>query len=99
MLFHILFHYSLSQDTEYSSLRYTVGPCCLSIPYIIVFNPGSSVVKNPPAGDTGDVGLIPGSGISPEVGSGNPLQCSCLENPIDRGAYWATVPGVEKSQT
>ena len=94
-----LSHYGLLQDIEYRSLYYTVGPCCLSIPYIIVCNPGSAVGKNPPAGDTGDVGLIPGSGISPGVGNGNPLQCSCLENSMDRGAYWATVPGVEKSQT
>ena len=39
----------------------------------------------------GDVGLIPGSGRSPGVGNGNLLQYSCLENPIDRGAWWATV--------
>ena len=47
-----------------------------------------SVVKNPPAnaGDSRDVGLIPGSGRSPGVGNGNPLQYSCLENSMDRGA-------------
>ena len=47
------------------------------------------VVKNPPAnaGDTRDVGSIPGSGISPKGGNGNPLQYSCLENPMDRGAW------------
>ena len=58
------------------------------------------MVKNPPAnaGDAGDTGLIPGSGKSPE-GNGNPLQYSCLENPMDRGAWWATVHGVAKSQT
>ena len=51
------------------------------------------VVKNPPAnaGDTGDVGSIPGSGRSPRGRNGNPLQCSCLKNPMDRGAWWATV--------
>ena len=51
--------------------------------------PGSSVVKNPlsSAGDTGDVGSIPGSGRSPGEGNGNPLQYSCLENPMDRGAW------------
>ena len=50
--------------------------------------PGGSVIKNPPAnaGDTRDMGLIPGSGRSPRVGNGNPLQYSCLENPMDRGA-------------
>ena len=46
-----------------------------------------------------DPGSIPGSGRSPEEGNGNPLQYSCLENPMDRGACWATVHGVAKSQT
>ena len=47
------------------------------------------VVENPPAniGDIRDSGLIPGSGRSPGGGHGNPLQCSCLENPMDRGAW------------
>ena len=59
------------------------------------------VVKNLPAnaGDTRDVGFIPGSARSPGRGNGNPLQYSCLENPMDRGAWWATVHGVAKSQT
>ena len=59
------------------------------------------VVKNLPAnaGDLRDVGLIPGSGRSPGVGNGNPLQYPCLENPMDRGAWWATVHGVTKNQT
>ena len=58
-------------------------------------------VKNLPtnAADLGDVGLIPGSGRSPGGGHSNPLQYSCLENPIDRGAWWPTVRGVAKSQT
>ena len=43
------------------------------------------------AGDTGVTGLIPGSGRSPEGRNGNPLQNSCLENPMDRGAWWATI--------
>ena len=46
----------------------------------------------------GDPGLIPGSGRSPGGGHDNPLQYSCLENPMDRGAWWATVHGVSKSQ-
>ena len=56
------------------------------------------VVKNPPTsrGDIREVGLIPGSGRSPGGGNGNPLQYSCLENPMDRGAWWAMVHGVEK---
>ena len=60
--------------------------------------PGSSVVKNSPA-NAGDAGLIPGSGRPPGGRNGNPLQYSCLENPMDRGAWRATVQGVAKSQT
>ena len=56
------------------------------------------VVKNPPANAGGD-GLIPGSGRSPGGGNGNPLQYSCLENPVDRGAWWATVHGVAETWT
>ena len=51
------------------------------------------------AGATGDADSILGSGISPEGGDGNPLQYSCLENPLDRGAWQATVHGVTKGQT
>ena len=59
------------------------------------------MVKNPSAnaGDTGDVGSIPGLGRSPRGGNDNPLQYSCLGNPIDRGALWAKVHGVAKSWT
>ena len=59
------------------------------------------MVKNLPtnARDAGDAGLIPGWGRSPGVGNGNPLQYSCLENLMDRGAWRATVHGVTKSQT
>ena len=61
--------------------------------------PGGSVVKNQPgnAGDIRDMGSIPGSGRSPGGGHGNPLQYACLENPMDRGAWTATVHGVAKS--
>ena len=57
------------------------------------------VVKKPPASTRNikDKGSIPGSGRSPGEGHGNPLQYSCLENPKDRGAWWATVNGVPKS--
>ena len=55
------------------------------------------MVKNLPA-NSGDVSSIPGSGRSPEEGSGNPLQYSCLGNPMDRGAWRARVHGVTKSQ-
>ena len=51
------------------------------------------------AGDKGDPGLIPGSERSPGGGNGNPLQDSCLGNSMDRGAWWAPVPKVTKSQT
>ena len=59
------------------------------------------VVKNPPAnaGDLQAMGLIPGSGRPPGGGKGSPLQCSCLENPMDRGAWWAAVHRVTKSWT
>ena len=49
--------------------------------------------------NAGDPGSIPGSGRSPGEGNGNPLQYYCLENPMDGGAWWATVHGVAKSQT
>ena len=59
------------------------------------------MVKNPPAngGAAEDAGLILGSGRRPEGGNGSPLQRSCLENPMDRGAWWVTVQRVAKSQT
>ena len=83
ILFRILFCYSLLEDIEYSSLS-----CGL---------PGNSVIKTLPAnaGDAQDRGLIPELGRCPG-GDGNPLQYSCLENPMDRGAWRATVPGVTK---
>ena len=58
----------------------------------------SLVAQNPPA-NAGDMGLIPELGRSPGGENGNPLQCSCLENPMDRGAWWAIVCRVTKSQT
>ena len=62
---------------------------------IILVLPGGSLVKNLPA-NTGDAGLIPGSRRYPGEGNGNPLQYSCLENSMDRGAWLATVHGVAK---
>ena len=56
------------------------------------------VVKNPPA-NAGDMGWIPGSGRSPGRGHDNPLQYSCLENPMDSEVWWATVNRVSKSRT
>ena len=49
--------------------------------------------------NAGDPGSIPMSGRSPEEGNGNPLRYSCLENPMDRGAWWATVHGIAESDT
>ena len=56
------------------------------------------MVKTPSASE-GDLGSVPGSGRSPGEGKSNPLQHSCLGNPMDRGAWWATVHGVAESQT
>ena len=71
---------------------------------IVILEPTAQVtlvVKNLPAhaGDTRDVGLIPESRRSPGVGNGNLLKYSCLENPMDEGAWWAIVHGVSKNQT
>ena len=65
--------------------------------YVLGF-PGGTVVKNSPsnAGDIGDAVLTPGSGRSPGERNGNPFQYSCLGNPRDRGAWWATVHGVKR---
>ena len=60
--------------------------------------PGGSVVKNPPA-NARDAGSVPELERSPGEGNGTPLQYSYLGNPMDRGACWATVQGVTKSQT
>ena len=60
--------------------------------------PSGSVIKNLPA-NVGDVGSSPGLRRSLGEGNGNPLQYSCLENPMDRGAWWAIVHGITESQT
>ena len=71
------------------------GSCKYSGLLHLVGFPESSGVKNPPT-TVGDLGLVPGSGRSPGEENGNPLQYSCLGNPIDRGAWQATVHGVVK---
>ena len=60
--------------------------------------PGGSVVKNPPA-SVGDTGSIPGAGRFLRVGNGNPLQYSCLRNPMDKGTWQAMVCGVAKKHS
>ena len=68
--------------------------------YLYCSSQVAQVVKNPAAkaGDTRDTGSIPGLERSPGVGNGNPLQYFCLENPMDREAWWATVHEITKSQ-
>ena len=61
------------------------------------FSSGSAI-KNPPA-NAGDTGSVPESRRSPGEGNGNPLQDSCLENPMDRGAWWTTVNGMQELNT
>ena len=74
---------------------YIISNLCYFYP-VWVF-PIDSVVKNPLT-NAGDAGSIPGSGRPPGGGNGNPLQYSWLGNPVDRGAWWATVHGVSKNQ-
>ena len=83
-------------------VKYTLGTCGqrsaqrLSNQFLSgLGSPRGLVVRNPPA-DAGDVSSIPGLGRSPGGGNGNPLQCACLGNPMDREAWWATVHGVPK---
>ena len=80
-----------STKKELRTCQLQIGTChgCLSFP-------GGSVVTNVPA-NAGDTSLIPGLGRSPGEGNGNPLQYFCLDNPMDRGAWRATVHGVKKS--
>ena len=66
---------------------------------LMVSCPGGGSDSKESACIAGDPGSIPGSGRSSGEGNGNPLQYSCLENPIDRAAWWATVHGVAKSWT
>ena len=74
------------------------GLVCLPTPLVVLGIPTGSVGKAS-ACNAGDLGSIPGSGRSPGEGDGNPLQYSCLENPRDRGAWWAAVHGVPESDT
>ena len=91
--------YTIFGLSRHKSLIYFAGICLqkcvqdyVSLFWCWVF-PGGLVVKNMPA-SAGDTSLIPGLGRSPGEGNGTLLQYSCLENPMDRGAWWATVYGV-----
>ena len=85
---------TLFPDVIFFHIKTTV----VDIVYTYMVFPGGSMVKNLPA-NAEDLGSIPGLGRSPGEGNGNPLQCSCLENPRDGGAWWAAVYGVAQSQT
>ena len=82
---------------EFISLKVKI--CLLSVLlmhlYIYLGLPGGSMVKNPPASE-GDACLIHGLGRYPGGGNGNPFQYPCLGNPMDRGAWWAILGGVNK---
>ena len=87
---------SFNHSEKFSKYQHNLI-CLVSLPGFL----SGSGIKNPPAnaGDLGDPGSTPGSGRSPGEGNGNPLQYSCLENSMGRGAWWAIVHGVAKSQT
>ena len=81
----------------FASIRFKV----ITFPEYILYTSPLAILAFPSISDSkafacnaGDLGLIPGPGRSPEEGNGNPLQYSCLENSIDRGAWWATAHGV-----
>ena len=92
------FFFWLSETVLYSDCAnvFSHGQC-MWVPFLQGFH-GGSVVKIPSA-DTGDTGLISGWGRSPGRANGNPLQYSYLENPMERGAWWAMVHKVTKSWT
>ena len=81
------------QPVRASALTAGCKSCCHPLGF-----PGGSDAKES-ASNAGDPGSILGWGRSPGEGNGNPLQYSCLENSVDRGAWWAAVHGVTKSQT
>ena len=80
-------------NTARSSESTTVGIDYQHLGILFVWSRTGSMVEHPPA-NAGDLGSIPGSGRFPRKGNGNPLHCSCLGNPMDRGAWWATVQGI-----
>ena len=93
---HILLKDGLDNFEHYYTSMW--DECNCAVVWAFLGFPGGSEVKAS-ASNAGDPGSIPGSGRSPGKGNGNPLQYSCLENPMDRGAWRATVHRVAKSQT
>ena len=93
---HVEEHTALPKSSCVQQPKSYLNPILLGF-YRLGF-PGGSEVKVS-ACNAGDLGSILGSGRSPGEGTGNPLQYSCLENPMDREAWWATIHGVAKSQT
>ena len=103
-VFPALLHSSTQVLGSFSSLELTDFLWIKSSFLKEIFTPFYGYVSFPGGSDgkasacnAGDLGSIPGSGRSPGEGNGNPLQYSCLENPMDRGAWWATVQRVAKS--
>ena len=80
-----------------------VCPQCKSIVLLLIVKVSPALPRwlscKESACNAGDTGSTPGLGISPGEGHGHPLQCSCLKNPMDRGAWWATVHGITESNT
>ena len=95
----MIYKYSESQHTTISNLRfktYLVNLDSVAFQVVLVVK---NLLDNANAGDVRDTGLIPGLGRSPGGGHNNPLQYSCLENPMVRGAWWAAVHRVTHSRT
>ena len=82
-----------------SSKKTEPAPSAPGVSEIATCPPPGSSVSEESVCSAGDLGWIPGSGRSPGEGNGNPLQYSCLGNPLNRGAWWATVHGVTESDT
>ena len=85
--------------TDWFQIGKGVHQSCVLLPCLFNWSFPGGLDGKVSACDVGDPGLIPGSGRSPGEGNGNPLQNSCLKNPMDRGAWQATVHGVAESQT
>ena len=98
-LSHLALHLKLSQRCYSAILQYAVKVVFLKAFTDALIWHTASLVAQTSAYSVGDPGSIPGPGRSPGEGNGNPLQYSCLENPRDWGAWWATVHGVAESDT